>query len=77
MIWPSFEKCFPLIKERSSAHDPPFMSPLVKYLLKLWKRAIQKRNTEASLRLQERINKLIRDNQLYAVKQENYKQKMG
>ena len=53
------------------------MSPLVKYLLKLWKRAIQKRNTEASLRLQERINKLIRDNQLYAVKQENYKQKMG
>ena len=32
---------------------------------------------EARLRVQERINKLIQDNQLYAVKLENNKQKMG
>ena len=66
MIWTSFEKCFPLIKERSSTRDPPFMSLKI-YLLKLRKRAIQKRNMEAKLRLQERINKLIQENKLYAV----------
>ena len=31
MIWPSFETCFPLIKERSSTRDPPFMN-LLKYI---------------------------------------------
>ena len=41
------------------------------------KRAIQKRKMEARLRLQEWINTLIQNNQLYAVKVENNKQKMG
>ena len=76
MIWTSFEKCFPLIKERSSTRDPPFMSLKI-YLLKLRKRAIQKRKMEARLRLQEWINTLIQNNQLYAVKVEDNKQKMG
>ena len=39
-ITPSFEKCFPLFKARSSTCDPPFMSPLVKHLLKVRKKAV-------------------------------------
>ena len=31
IIWTSFEKCFPLIKLRSSTRDPPFMN-LLKYI---------------------------------------------
>ena len=69
-IWPKFDTCFPLIKVRTSSRDPPFMSPLVNHLLNQRKRAIQNGNTEANTRLQEKINKLIRENQLSAVKQE-------
>ena len=39
-IWPKFEKSFPMIKVRMSTKDPPFISPLVKHLLKQTKRAI-------------------------------------
>ncbi len=68
-VWPIFKMCFPLIKVRTSSTDPPFMSPLVKHLLKKRKRAIQKGDSECQPRLQEQINKLIRKNQLNAVKQ--------
>ncbi len=27
IIWPKFDKSFPLIKVRTSSRDPPFMSP--------------------------------------------------
>ena len=66
-VWAKFDKCFPLIKVGMSSRDPPFMSPLVKHLLKQRKKVIQKGNTEANLRLIDQINKLIRDNQLNAV----------
>ena len=33
-IWPKFEKSFPMIKVRTSTRDPPFISPLLKHLLK-------------------------------------------
>ncbi len=59
IIWPKFDKSFPLIKVRTSSRDPPFMSPLVNHLLNQRKRAIQNGNTEANTRLQEKINKLI------------------
>ncbi len=77
IIWPKFDKSFPLIKVRTSSRDPPFMSPLVNHLLNQRKRAIQNGNTEANTRLQEKINKLIRENQLSAVKQEFGNQKTG
>ena len=70
-IWPIFDECFPVIKTRVSSRDPPFLSPIVKHLLKLRKNAVNKRDNECSHRLQEKINKLIRVNQLKAVKQEN------
>ena len=77
IVWPKFDKCFPLIKVRTSSRDSPFMSPLVKHLLKQRRKAIRKGNTEANLRLTDQINKLIRDNQLNAVKQEVGSQKAG
>jgi hypothetical protein len=78
IIWPKFDKSFfPLIKVRTSSRDPPFMSPLVNHLLNQRKTAIQNGNTEANTRLQEKINKLIRENQLNAVKQEFGNQKIG
>ena len=39
-IWPIYEECFPIIKTRVSSRDPPFLSPIVKHLLKLRKNAI-------------------------------------
>ena len=77
IVWPKFDKCFPLIKVRTSSRDSLFMSPLVKHLLKQRRKAIRKGNTEANLRLTDKINKLIRDNQLNAVKQEVGSQKAG
>jgi hypothetical protein len=53
------------------------MSPLVNHLLNQRKRAIQNGNTEANTRLQEKINKFIRENQLSAVKQKFCNQKTG
>ena len=69
--------CFPLIKVRTSSRDPPFMSPFVTHLLKKRKRAIQKDDCECHVRLQELIKKLIRENQLNAVKQKNKSQRTG
>ena len=76
-IWPIFDECFPVIKTRVSSRDPPFLSPLVENRLKLKKNAVNKRNNESSHRLQKRINKLIRDNQLKVVKQENKNHNRG
>ena len=46
-IWPKSDASFPLIKVRCSSGDPPFMSPLVKHLLKKRKIAIKKKEEEA------------------------------
>ena len=39
IVWPKFDKCFPVIKVRTSSRDSPFMSPLVKHLLKQRRKA--------------------------------------
>ena len=71
-IWPKFETCFPLKKVRSSSRDPPFMSPLVKYLLKKRKQAIRRNDEESITRLQSQINRPIHSNQVNAVKSEKH-----
>ena len=76
-VWPKFEKRFPMIKVRMSTRDPPFISPLVKHLLKQRKRPIKARDSEVNTRIQTQINKLIRRNQLNAVRSENRKYKSG
>ena len=53
------------------------MSPLVKILLKQRKRVIQKGDSKSHACLQDQINKLIRENQVNTVKQENKNQKTG
>ena len=63
-----FETCFPLIKFRS--RDPPFMSPLVKHLLKKRKQAMRTNDEETITRLQNQINRLIHSNQVNAFKNE-------
>ena len=71
-LWPRFENNFPLIKVRTSSRDPPFMSPLVKHLLKKRKKAVGVGDEESTFRLQNQINTLIRANQLNAVQNENH-----
>ena len=69
-----FNECFPLIKVKVSTRDPPYMSPLVKHLCK-------KRNKQIKIGvnpdIQERINKLIRLNQIRSVNEENRKYNQG
>ena len=76
VIYPVFEKCFPRIKVKLSTRDPPFMSPLVKHL-ELGRKAIKKHDLELSNRLQEKINSLIGENQMRAVRQESNNHQTG
>ena len=69
-LWAMFNECFPLISVCISSRDPPFISPLVKYLLKFRNR-LQKRSKPLPAGLENRINRLIRENQRQTVKQES------
>lgn len=69
-LWTMFYECFPLISVRTSSRDPPFISPLVKHLLKFRNR-LQKRSKLLFVGLENRINHLIGENQRQAVKQES------
>ena len=69
-----FNESFPRFKVKTSSRDPPYMSPLVKYLCNIRNKQI---NRGANTDLQERINKLIRENQIRAVRDENRKYQMG
>ena len=53
-VLPLFNECFPIIKVRTSNRDPPFLSPIIKHLLKKRKKAIKRNDSEASHRLQEK-----------------------
>ena len=66
------KSAFPCIKVKLSTCDLPFMSPLVKHLLDLRKKSDKKKHDlELSNQLQEKINSLIWENQMRAVKQES------
>ena len=69
-----YNDCFPLIKVKVSSRGPPYMTPLVKHLCKMRNRQIR---MGISHELQEKINILIRENQIRAVKAENRKFKRG
>ena len=67
--------CFPFIKVKISSGDPPFMPPQVKHLC-----IIRNKNqclTNENLILQEKINKLIRENQIHAVSLKKQKYNKG
>ena len=67
-------ECFSQIKARISLRDPPFMSPLVKHLCNLRNKQIK---MGINPDLQNQINKLIREHQIRAVRQENKKHNQG
>ena len=62
-----FNNCFPIIKERMSSRDPPYMSPFVKNLCKIRKKNSRSHRQSENHVLQERINELIRAEQIRAV----------
>ena len=62
-----FSECFPVIKVRMSSRDPPYMSPLVKHLCKIRKKNTRSHRESENHVLQERINELIRAEQIRAV----------
>ena len=66
-----FNECLLLISVRISSRDPPFISPLVKHLLKFRKR-LQKRSKPLPIGLEDRINHVIRENQRQAVMRDSY-----
>ena len=69
-----FNESFLQIKVKISSRDPPYLSPLVKYLCNIRNKQI---NRGANTDLQERINKLIRENQVRAVRNEDRKYQIG
>ena len=69
-----FNECFPLIKVKVSTCDPPYMTPLLRHLCKIRNKQITR---GANNDLQERINRLIRENHLRAVCDANRKYSQG
>ena len=63
---------FQLLKCVLQIETPPFLSPIIKHLLKQRKNTKKRHDVETNHRLQEKIYQLIRKNQLKAVNQ-NYK----
>ena len=79
-----FDECFPSISVRVSSRDPPFFSPLVKHLLEQRRKLIRRNSMDTSglieiqiQTLQGKINKLIRDSQVQAVKGNLEKHNVG
>ena len=62
-----FNECFPIIKVRISSRDPPYMSPLVEHLCKIRNKKSRSHRQSENPVLQERINELIRAEQIRAV----------
>ena len=64
-----YDSCFPTISVRVSSRDPPFVSPLVKHLLNERRKLLRRDGSSMAIQtLIEKINALIRRNQLFAVK---------
>lgn len=73
IISPSFDKIFPSRRVKVSSNDPVFVSPLVKLLLKKRRKFIRMGMFAEADSLQPRIDKLIHENQVSAVKTRNNK----
>ena len=76
-LWSMFNESFPLVRVRVSSRDPPYMSPLVKHLCKVRNKTAHRGNQAEKIIRQERINALIRMNQVNAVNNERLKHNRG
>ena len=56
------DKCFPVRRVVMSTRDPPWITPLVKYLLRKKKRAADKGNVDKVEDLSSKVCKLIGEN---------------
>ena len=63
-----YNECFPLIKVKISSRDPHFMSPLIKHLCNLRNKSMKRYALLINSTLQERINNLIKENQVREVR---------
>ena len=76
-LWEMYNDCFPLITVNLSSRDPPYMSPLVKHLCKIRNKNAGADSDVMRATRQEKINDLIRKNQINAVRNENKKHYRG
>ena len=76
-LWVIFKSCIPLINVKISSRDPPYMSPLVKHLCNIRNKTARHCSEEENNLRQERINSLIRKNQMRAVKDQKKKHAKG
>jgi len=76
-LWSMFNERFPLVRVRVSSRDPPYMSPLVKHLCKIRNKTGHLGNQAENIIRQEKINALIRMNQVNAVNSERLKHNRG
>ena len=76
-LWEMYNDCFPLITVNLSSRDPPYMSPLVKHLCKIRNKNAGTDSDVMRATRQEKINDLIRKNQINAVRNENKKHYRG
>ncbi|EDO39180.1 predicted protein [Nematostella vectensis] len=70
-LWNLFDQSFPCIKVKMSSRDPPYMSPLIKHLCNVRNKTSRFRSEAENTIRQERINKLIRMNQVMSVQNES------
>ena len=75
-LWSMFNESFPLVRVRVSSRDPPYMSPLVKHLCKVRNKTAHRGNQAENIMRQEKINALIRTNQVNAVNNERLKPRL-
>ena len=76
-LWSMFNESFPLVRVRVSSRDPPYMSPLVKHLCKVRNKTAHQGNQAENIMRQEKINALIRTNQVNAVNNKQLKHNRG
>ena len=76
-LWSMFNESFPLVRVRVSSRDPPYMSLLVKHLCKVRNKTAHPGNQAEKIIHQERINALIRMNQVNTVNNERLKHNQG
>ncbi|PFX32709.1 hypothetical protein AWC38_SpisGene2368 [Stylophora pistillata] len=76
-LWEMYDDSLPLITVKLSSRDPPYMSPLVKHLCKIRNENARTDSDVMRATRQEKINDLIRKNQINAVRNENRKHHSG
>ncbi|PFX22189.1 hypothetical protein AWC38_SpisGene13306 [Stylophora pistillata] len=76
-LWEMYNDCLPLITLELSSRDPPYMSLLVQHLCKIRNENARTDSDVVRATRQEKINDLVRKNQINAIRNENRKHYRG